>query len=578
MNNKNLLTKGIGASSGIAFAKVFLIKKPKFEINESLIEDESAEVAKVENAIAKASAEIKKIKEIAVAKIGIEKATVFEGHVQIANDPELMNQILELVRVKKFNGAYAINEVFEQTRNLFANMDDEYFRQRASDIIDVKEKILAYFLNVDLPDILSIDQKVIIVAHDLTPSETALLDKNFVKGFATDIGGRTSHAAIMAQTMEIPAVLGLKNITDQVDNNDVIAIDGEKGEVEINPTDLNVWHQKQETYLKEKEELKKFIFVIPKTLDNHTVDVVANIGKPADVDIVDSYGANGVGLVRTEFLYMDNSNWPTEDVQFEAYKYILSKQKDKLVIIRTLDIGGDKKLSYYRFNEELNPFLGFRAIRFCLQNPQIFKTQIRALLRASAFGRLGIMFPMIATVDEFLAAKKVVEETKAELKAASIEYADNVLIGMMVEIPASAFLADTFAKYADFFSIGTNDLIQYTLAVDRMSENVGYLYQPNNPSVLRAIKATVLGAKRYNRFVGMCGEMAGDINSIPLLLGIGGYGLDELSMSPSSIPRAKKLICSLKKADCIALANQALTCNTESEVNNLVKVFLKNKI
>lgn len=569
--------KGIGASDGIATAKAFLLDKPIFKIDDSKISGVDQEILKVNTAIEASIKNIEQVKAIAIDKIGAEKAMVFDAHAQIANDPELKNEIISIIKDQKVNGAYAIDVVFKKTHDLFANMEDDYFKQRASDVEDVRTKILSFFLNIELPDLLAIKSEVIIVADDLTPSETALLDKKYVKGFATNIGGRTSHAAIMARTMEIPAVLGLKDITNAVDKNTMIALDGSTGDLVIEPSDLTVWNKKKEIFLKEKEELKKYINVKAKTLDGVEVDVVANIGKPEDADNLDNYGAEGIGLVRSEFLYMENSKWPTEEEQFNAYKYILEKQKNKLVIIRTLDIGGDKKLNYYQFPHEMNPFLGYRAIRFCLNNPEIFKTQIRALLRASAFGKMGIMFPMIATVDEFLKAKNIVEETKKELTKENIAFDNKVLVGMMVEIPSSAFLTDKFAKYADFFSIGTNDLVQYTFAVDRMSENVSYLYQPNNPALLRAIKATIEGAAVHKKFVGMCGEMAGDIRSIPILLGLGGKGLDEFSMSASSILRSKKVIASLKHSECVELANKAIDCDTAEEVNNLVENFLQKK-
>ncbi|MDE5545144.1 MAG: phosphoenolpyruvate--protein phosphotransferase [Malacoplasma sp.] len=572
-----IILKGIGASEGIAIAKVFLLKKPNFLISDSKISDIDFEIKRISDSILKATEEINKIKEIAISKIGYDKALVFDAHAQIANDPEVRSRIESLVKENKFNGAYAIETAFNEIHDIFANMDDDYFKQRASDVNDVKERILSTFLNIKLPNLLTIKEEVIIIANDLTPSETALLDKKYVKGFLTNVGGRTSHAALMARTMEIPAVLGLKDITEKVKENEIIAMDGSNGEVVISPSNKNFWLEKINKFEMEKIELKKYVNLKTKTLDNHEVDVVANIGKPDDVSKLENYGSEGVGLVRSEFLYMENNNWPTEEEQFLAYKQILENQKEKLVIVRTLDIGGDKKLKYFEFPPEMNPFLGYRAIRFCLKNENIFKTQIRALLKASVFGKLGIMFPMIATIDEFLKAKAIVEDVKKELDSQKIKFDKKVLVGMMVEIPSTAFMADKFAKYADFFSIGTNDLVQYTFAADRMSENVSYLYQPNNPALLRAIKETIEGASKYNRFVGMCGEMAGDIRSIPILLGLGQKGLDEFSMSASSIPKAKKIICSLKHSDCIELANQAINCETEIEVNKLVETFLQKR-
>lgn len=571
--------KGIGSSDGIAIAKAFLLEKPHFEINDKKANDVDSEIKKVKDTLEKATSQVSEIKAIAKKKIGEEKAEVFEAHIQIIQDPEIFNQIEQLIKDEKVNGAFAINKVFNDTHDLFANMEDDYFKQRASDINDVKDRVLSIYLNVMLPDILAINEEVVIVAEDLTPSQTALLDKKYVKGFLTNIGGRTSHAAIMARTMEIPAVLGLGTITEKTKNNQLVALDGKSGDVELDPKNIDAWNQKLALFAKEKEELKKYVNIKTKTLDGHEVDVEANIGKPEDADNLFTYGAEGVGLFRSEFLYMENTKWPTEDEQYEAYKYVLEKQKNQLVIVRTLDIGGDKKLNYYEFEHEMNPFLGYRAIRFCLDNLEVFKTQIKALLRASVYGKLGIMFPMIATIDEFLNAKKVVDDVKKELDNNKIKYSKDVLIGMMVEIPSTALMADQFAKYADFFSIGTNDLVQYTFAVDRMSQKVAYLYQPNNPALLRAIKLTIEGAKKHNKIVAMCGEMAGDIKSIPLLLGLGGHGLDAFSMTASSIAKAKKVICNLKHKDCVELANKAIQCFTAEEVDKLVDAFLvKNKL
>lgn len=569
--------KGIGASNGINFAKAFLIEAPKFNISETKTNDVNKEISIIENAISNTIKQLENIKNIALNRLGEEKAAIFDAHMQIANDPEVKTQILELIKAENYNAANATNAVFNNLSEMFAAMDDAYFKERASDVLDVKARMLSIILNVKLPDIMSINTDVVIVAHDLAPSETAMLDKKYVKGFVTNIGGRTSHAAIMARTMEIPAVLGLKNITETVSNNDVIALDGEKGIVEINPTNLEEWKNKKAIFEKEKTELLKYVDKKATTLDGHTVLVEANIGKPSDSDNLDSYGADGVGLYRSEFLYMDATNWPNEESQYNAYKYVLQKNPNHLVIVRTLDIGGDKKLPYFTFDHEDNPFLGYRAIRLTLDKVDIFKTQLRALLKASAFGKLGIMFPMICSIDELKQAKKILEECKNELTKENIKFDNNVQVGMMIEIPSTALLADKFAKHVDFFSIGTNDLIQYTFAVDRMSEKISHLYQPNNPSLLKALELTILGAQKSNTSVAMCGEMAGDIMSIPLLLGLGGKGLDAFSMSSSSILRAKRLICNLNHKECIELANKALELETAAEVNELVANFLKDK-
>lgn len=570
--------KGIGASEGIALAKVFVLEDIKFDISDAKITKDNVkkEIAKVESAFNDSIKDLEKIKEIALKKIGESKAAVFEAHIQIVNDPELKKQMFDLIEQENYNGAYAMSTVFNNTHDIFAAMDDAYFKERASDVVDVSKRVLSHFLKKKLPDLFSINEEVVIVANDLSPSQTAILDRKYVKGFLTNIGGRTSHAAIMARTMEIPAVLGLKDITENVKNNDMIAMDGALGIVEVKPDSIDKWKEKIVNFEKEKKELKKYVAVKTKTLDGHVVDVEANVGKPADADNLKEYGAEGVGLYRSEFLYMENDKWPTEDEQFQAYKYVLEKNPNHLVIVRTLDIGGDKKLNYYTFEHEDNPFLGYRAIRFCLDRKDIFKTQIRALLRASKYGKLGIMFPMISNVDEFIAAKQFTLDCMKEMKKEKIEIGE-VKIGMMVEIPSAAVMTDKFAEHSDFFSIGTNDLIQYSFAVDRMSQKISHLYQPNNPALLRLIEATINGAKAKKRLVGMCGEMAGDIMSIPILLGLGGKGLDAFSMSSSSILRAKKIICNLKHSECIKLASEAVTLSTTAEVNQLVSKFLKAK-
>lgn len=569
--------KGIGASSGVNYAKAFILEIPKFDIKNLKINDIDNEINLVKKAIENSINELNKIKDIAAKRLGEDKAAIFEAHIQIANDPEVLSQVESLIKNDSFNGAYALDNVFKNLYEMFSNMEDAYFKERASDVRDVSIRILANFLNKRLPDLMSINENVIIVAHDLTPSETAILDKKYVNGFVTNIGGRTSHAAIMARTMEIPAVLGLGNITEIVKENDIIAIDGDSGIVQVNPSNIFDWNVKKEKYLNDKKELEKYINKKAITLDGHKVDVEANIGKPNDADNLDNYGADGVGLYRSEFLYMDSANWPNEDLQYNSYKYVLEKNPNHIVIVRTLDIGGDKKLPYFTFDHEENPFLGYRAIRFTLDRKDIFKTQLRALLRASIFGKLGIMFPMISSINELLKAKEILEEVKKELTNENIKYSNDVKIGMMIEIPSTAFLADKFAKYVDFFSIGTNDLIQYTFAVDRMSQKVSHLYQPNNPSLLRAIEATINGAKKHGAIVAMCGEMAGDIMSIPILLGLANKGLDAFSMSSSSILRAKKVICNLSHKECIELANKAIDLETSEEVNNLVRTFLENK-
>ncbi len=566
--------KGTGASVGVAYAKAYILKTPKFDIKQKKITNPKTEFAKFKKALEKSVSQLNKVKAIATKKLGAEKAEIFDAHIQIISDPEIANEVETTVKEQKHNIEYITAAVFDKYHDTFAAMDDPYFKERAADVIDVKNRLLSNLLDVELPDILNIDKESIIVAHDLTPSETALLNKDYIKGFVTDIGGRTSHAAIMARTMEIPAVLGLKSITSSVDKNSYIAIDGKTGEVEINPKNKKEWQNKITAFKKNQTELKKYINVKTCTKDGVRVHIEANIGKPEDAISAQSYGCEGIGLFRSEFLYMDNDNWPTEDQQFEAYKKALQACKNQLVVIRTLDIGGDKKLSYFTFPQEMNPFLGYRAIRLCLDEPKMFKTQLRALGRASVYGKLAIMFPMIATIDEFKKAKKMALDCFKQLKKEGHKVSDDIQLGMMVEIPSAAILADKFAVHSDFFSIGTNDLNQYSFACDRMSKEVSYLYQPNNPSLLRMINSTIQGGHSQKRWVGMCGEMAGDVLSVPILLGL---GLDAFSMSATSIPQARKIINSLSKAECVELAKQALELETIDQVNALVTKFLKSK-
>lgn len=570
------ILKGIGASDGIAYAKAFLLKNPIFNIDDSKINDPKIEIQKVKDAFLISSQQLEEIKKNTITKIGEDKAIIFDAHIQIINDPEALKEI-ELKINGLCNGAFAIKETFNSIHDIFDSMKDAYFKERASDVLDVMQRILANYLDVKLPDLLSINSEVIIVSSDLTPSQTALLDKKFVKGFLTDVGGRTSHAAIMARTMEIPAVLGLKNITSLINDDELVALNGHSGLVEILPKNIDEWDKQKKNFDLEKNELKQYIDKDATTIDGHHIDVEANIGKPGDVDNLIDYGSNGVGLYRSEFLYMDSNDWPTEDEQFEAYKYVLQNQKEKIVIVRTLDIGGDKNLNYYKFDHEDNPFLGYRAIRLCLDKKDIFKMQLKALIRASNFGNLGIMFPMISTIDEILEVKQIFSLCCKELTQKNIKFSHDIKIGMMVEVPSVVFLSDKFSQHVDFFSIGTNDLIQYTFAVDRMSEKISHLYQPNNPSLLRAIKMVIEGAAANNTKVSMCGEMAGEILSIPILIGLANKGLDALSMSASSIPKAKKIICSLKHSDCKELAEKAINLSTAKEVDKLVSSFLKSR-
>ncbi len=566
--------EGIAASSGIAIAKAYRLVEPDLSFQKTTIDDPEKEITRFRESLVAAKSQVEAIRDHAKEKMGDDKAAIFDAHLLILNDPEIVNPIEEKIKNEKVNAEAAVQETTDMFIQIFEQMDNEYMRERAADIRDVRKRIMAELLNVTIPNPSLISEEVIIVAEDLTPSDTAQLNRQFVKGFTTDIGGRTSHSAIMARSLEIPAVVGTKKATKEIEHGDMLILDGLKGQVHINPTEelLAEYKQKQADYEKQMAEWAKLINEPSVTKDGVQVELVANIGTPNDVEGALRNGAEGVGLFRTEFLYMDRDELPDEEYQFEAYKAVLEGMEDRPVVVRTLDIGGDKELSYLQLPEELNPFLGFRAIRLCLERKDIFRTQLRALLRASVYGNLKIMFPMIATLDEFREAKQVFLEEKEKLTNEGIPVSDDIELGIMVEIPSTAVLADQFAKEVDFFSIGTNDLIQYTMAADRMNERVSYLYQPYNPSILRLIKNVIDASHKEGKWTGMCGEMAGDETAIPLLLGM---GLDEFSMSATSILKARDLIRKLSKKEMEELANQALQMSTVEEVVELVQNTVK---
>ena len=535
------MKKVIAASKGYAIGKVFLQVNEEIVITDEKISDIEGEKAKLQKALDDSRAQLEKIKEKALTEMGEEKAQVFEAHITLLDDPEFTGAMQMEIESNSTNSMKAVQSVTDMFVSIFDAMEDAYMRERAADIKDVSKRIISNLAGKGGDAFAITEENTIVVAHDLTPSDTAQLDRSKVVGFITDIGGRTSHAAIMARTLEIPAVLGLGDITTSVKTGDKVIVDGITGDVIINPSEevIAEYTEKKEKFQAEQEELKKLIDVKTTTKSGRRIEVCGNIGKPEDVLGVIANGGDGVGLFRTEFLYMDRESAPTEEEQFESYKFVLEKMEGKQVVIRTLDIGGDKTLPYLPLPQEMNPFLGYRAIRLCLDKKEIFKVQLRALLRASVFGKLCVMFPMISGIQEFRQAKEVVEECKAELRTEGKEYSDNIQWGIMVEIPAAAVMADELAKEVDFFSIGTNDLIQYTLAADRMSEKVSYLYNPMHPAVLRLIKMTIDGAHSQGKWVGMCGEMAGDETAIPTLVE---YGLDEFSMSATSILPAKKIM------------------------------------
>ncbi|MBG9541369.1 phosphoenolpyruvate-protein phosphotransferase [Cytobacillus firmus] len=565
---------GIAASSGIAIAKAYRLVEPDLSFDKKTVENAEQEVERFQAALAESKGELEVIRDNAHKDLGADKAAIFDAHLLVLSDPELISPIEDKIKTDKVNAESALKETADMFITMFEQMDNEYMKERAADIRDVTKRILSHLLGVQIANPSMIAEEVIIIAEDLTPSDTAQLNRQFVKGFTTDIGGRTSHSAIMARSMEIPAVVGTKESTKQIKNGDLVIVDGLKGLVHINPTPEAIaeYEEEHRKFEEQKAEWAKLVNEKSVTADGHHVELAANIGTPKDLKGVVENGGEGVGLYRTEFLYMGRDQLPTEDEQFESYKAVLEGMSGKPVVVRTLDIGGDKELPYLNLPKEMNPFLGFRAIRLCLEEQDMFRTQLRALLRASTYGNLKIMFPMIATLEEFRQGKAILEEEKQKLVSEGAEVADNIEIGIMVEIPSTAVMADQFAKEVDFFSVGTNDLIQYTMAADRMNERVSYLYQPYNPAILRLVKMVIDAAHKEGKWAGMCGEMAGDETAIPLLLGL---GLDEFSMSATSILKARSQISRLNKKDMESLAEKALHMNTAEEVVQAVKEIAK---
>ena len=564
--------QGIAASDGIAIAKVYTLTEPDLTVTKVTVEDSEKEVSRLDDALAASIKDVELIKETALKNLGEEEAQVFDAHLMVLSDPELIGQVKDSITSNKVNAESALKEVTDMFISIFAGMEDNpYMQERAADIRDVSKRILAQLLGVKIPSPATIKDEVIIVAADLTPSDTAQLNRQYVKAFVTDIGGRTSHSAIMARSLEIPAIVGTKEVTSIAKDGDIIIVDGLAGDVFLNPSEEVVaeYRAKAEAFAAQQAEWEKLKDSKTYTKDGHQVELAANIGTPKDLEGVVNNGAEGVGLYRTEFLYMDSHEMPTEEDQFEAYKAVLEGMNGKPVVVRTMDIGGDKELPYLPLPHEMNPFLGYRAIRISLNEPEMFRTQLRALLRASVYGKLRIMFPMIATLNDFRGAKALLEEEKAKLIAEGVAVSDDIQVGIMIEIPAAAVLAHQFAKEVDFFSIGTNDLIQYTMAADRMNERVSYLYQPYNPSILTLIKHVIDSAHKEGKWAGMCGEMAGDQTAVPLLVGL---GLDEFSMSASSVLKTRSLIAKLTLSDMQALADKAINeCATVQEVEALVE-------
>lgn len=566
----NSRISGIAASSGIAIAKAFRLENPELNVEKKNVTDAGAELERFQNAIKESVSELEIIKQKTAEEIGDKEAAIFGAHLLVLNDPELIGPITEKIQTEQLNAEFALQETTDMFIGMFEAMDNEYMKERAADVRDVRKRILAHLLGVSAQDPSLISDEVIIIAEDLTPSDTVQLNPKFIKGFITDIGGRTSHSAILARTLEIPAVVGAKEAMETIENGTLLIIDGMEGDIIIGPDEDSVAHYKDKkaAFDRQKSEWAELKNEATLTSDGIPVELGANIGTPKDLAGVIENGGEAIGLYRTEFLYMGRDSFPIEEEQVEAYSAVLKGMEGKPTVVRTLDIGGDKELSYLDLPKELNPFLGLRAIRLCLEMPDMFRTQLRALLRASVHGNLKIMFPMIATLDEFRQAKALFLEEKAKLEKEGVDVSEGIEVGIMVEIPSTAVMADVFAKEVDFFSIGTNDLIQYTMAADRMNESVSYLYQPYNPAILRLVKNVIDASHREGKWTGMCGEMAGDEIAIPILLGL---GLDEFSMSASSILKARSQISKLSKAEMAQHTDHILSMSSSEEVEKYVR-------
>ncbi|WP_375750835.1 phosphoenolpyruvate-protein phosphotransferase PtsI [Vibrio sp. HN007] len=572
------MISGILASPGVAFGKALLLQEDEIILNKGTIADDQVEVEvqRFFDARNKSSQQLEVVKQKALESLGEEKEAIFEGHIMLLEDEELEEEILTLIKNDKLYADNAIHTVIEEQATALESLDDEYLKERATDIRDIGKRFVKNALGINIVSLADIDEEVILVAYDLTPSETAQINLDYVLGFACDIGGRTSHTSIMARSLELPAIVGTNDITKQVKNGDTLVLDAINNKLIVNPSEAELTEAKaaRDEFLAEKEELAKLKDLPAVTLDEHHVEVCGNIGTVKDCDGINRNGGEGVGLYRTEFLFMDRTALPTEEEQYQAYKEVAEAMNGQSVIIRTMDIGGDKDLPYMDLPQEMNPFLGWRAVRISLDRREILRDQLRGILRASAHGKLRIMFPMIISVEEIRELKKAIEEYKAELRAEELAFDEDVEIGVMVETPAAAAIAHHLAKEVSFFSIGTNDLTQYTLAVDRGNELISHLYNPLSPAVLTVIKQVIDASHKEGKWTGMCGELAGDERATLLLLGM---GLDEFSMSGISIPRIKKVIRNANYAEVKAMADEALQMATAAEIEAHVEKFIAEK-
>ena len=569
---------GIPASPGIVFGKALVLKEEKIVLDTQKISEDQveAEVARFYAGREAAVEQLNSIHQRALKSLGEEKAAIFEGHLMILEDEELEEEIIDYLRSNKVNASVAASKIIDQQVEMLSEIDDEYLKERAGDIRDIGNRLIKNILGMHIVDLGDIAEESILVAYDLTPSETAQLNLEKVLGFITDIGGRTSHTSIMARSLELPAIVGTNDVTARVNTGDYLILDAVNNRVYVNPTQAEIDELKtlEAKLAEEKAELAKLKDLPAVTLDGHKVDVVANIGTIRDCEGAHRNGAEGVGLYRTEFLFMDRDQLPSEEEQFIAYKEVVEAMEGRLVVLRTMDIGGDKELPYLNLPKEMNPFLGWRAVRIALDRREILHAQLRAVLRASAFGKLAVMFPMIISVEEIRELKSVLETLKAELRAEGKAFDENIQVGVMVETPSAAVNAKFLAKEVDFFSIGTNDLTQYTLAVDRGNELISHLYNPMSPSVLGLIKQVIDASHAEGKWTGMCGELAGDERATLLLLGM---GLDEFSMSAISVPHIKKLVRSVSYQEAKALADEALQKPTTAEIEQLIQAFLAEK-
>lgn len=568
-----MILQGEGVSKGIVIAKVFLLKNYDIKIEKKTIKSVDLEIQKLEKAINLSVEQIEKIKTIAFKNLKQEDIKIFDAHIQLVKDPILKQEIIDEIVKTKLNSEFVVKKIFQKYIDIFLNSDYEYIGQRASDIEDISQRIILNLLGITKQNLSDINEEVIVVANDLSPSEILNFNPKFVKGFLTNVGGKNSHLAILSRSLNIPAILGLKDISSKIKQGDILALDGTTGKVYINPSKQIIEQLKKE--IKKENDLKikleKFKSKSFISKDQNVFKICSNINSINDIDYIRDINVDGIGLFRTEFMYMDSNNWPSEDKQFKIYKTILKKMKNKKVIIRTLDIGADKKLQYFNFDKEDNPFLGCRSIRFSLDQKNLFKTQLKALIRASEFGKLSIIFPMVTTIEEFQEAKNIFDQLYQDYQKQYPNFSTKIEIGLMIETPAAAINCQNFCKYADFVSIGTNDLIQYTMAVDRTNQKLKYLYQPLNPAVLNLIKIVVDSANKENKLVSLCGEMASDLKTIPILVGL---GLNQFSVSIDSILATKELISRINVIDAQDLANKCLKAQSEKEV---IEIINKNQ-